>query len=240
MKKILQNAGLTESELRTMSLLCDGSQSAKSMARVMGWSHYVSSNRIMGRIGKKVHLGILQSAPKKSPIRDWRGDGGGLWFCVIAPGKTHDDGELYWYLRPEVREAFLSLGLYVSVSPSGLSQPEFEPRPEGAEIQRLISTHERDPSLRAQCLKIHGHHCKICEINLGSIYGKLGEDFIHVHHLSPLSRGRQPRRTDPNNDLIPVCPNCHSMIHRGGACRSPLEVQSAMKSHNNAPRSRVT
>ena len=48
-------------------------------------------------------------------------------------------------------------------------------------------------------------------------YGSLGDTFIHVHHIQPLSEAGAERDVDPINDLIndlrPVCPNCHSMLH---------------------------
>jgi hypothetical protein len=34
---------------------------------------------------------------------------------------------------------------------------------------------------------------------------------------------------DPVADLRPVCPNCHAVIHLGGACRSIDEVRQHMQ-----------
>ncbi len=45
-------------------------------------------------------------------------------------------------------------------------------------------------------------------------YGQIGEGFIHVHHLKPLSEIGQEYEVDPIEDLRPVCPNCHAMLHR--------------------------
>ncbi len=36
----------------------------------------------------------------------------------------------------------------------------------------------------------------------------MGEGFIHVHHLKPLSEVGYEYRVDPIRDLRPVCPNC--------------------------------
>ena len=41
-----------------------------------------------------------------------------------------------------------------------------------------------------------------------------GEGFIHVHHLKPLAQIGEQYELDPINDLRPVCPNCHAMLHR--------------------------
>ena len=46
------------------------------------------------------------------------------------------------------------------------------------------------------------------------MYGELGKDFIHVHHIVPLNTIGEEYKVDYKNDLIPVCPNCHAMLHR--------------------------
>ena len=42
----------------------------------------------------------------------------------------------------------------------------------------------------------------------------IGTGYIHVHNLKPLSEIKEEYKVDPINDLRPVCPNCHSMIHK--------------------------
>lgn len=37
--------------------------------------------------------------------------------------------------------------------------------------------------------------------------------FIHVHHINQISDIGKEYEVDPIKDLIPVCPNCHAMIH---------------------------
>jgi len=46
------------------------------------------------------------------------------------------------------------------------------------------------------------------------VYGEIGIGFIHVHHLVPISEIGTSYKIDPVKDLIPVCPNCHAMIHK--------------------------
>jgi len=53
-----------------------------------------------------------------------------------------------------------------------------------------------------------------CGFNFEVAYGPLGEDFIHVHHIVPIGTVGAEYSVDPVKDLIPVCPNCHAMIHR--------------------------
>ncbi len=54
----------------------------------------------------------------------------------------------------------------------------------------------------------------ICSFDFEKIYGEVGKDVIHVHHLKPLSTIGEEYKVDPIDDLCPVCPNCHLIIHR--------------------------
>ena len=236
MNSILKNAGLSELERLGVSGLCDGPQSAEGLAALLGLSHLVVANGIVGRAGHKVY----DAAPANSPVRAWHpADWDSGWYHVIAPGwRSEVDGRFYWEIRPEVREAFISLAWYAPLRSQGAMTPTYEPRLEGTEVLRLLSIHERDPILRSACLAIHGHACQVCGCDLGAIYGELGEGFIHVHHIRPLSGDAQPRKTDPRKDMIPVCPNCHAIIHRGGVTRSPEEVRNALKGQQDGAANR--
>ncbi len=44
-------------------------------------------------------------------------------------------------------------------------------------------------------------------------YGEIGRGFIHVHHRKPLALRRAEYKLRPTIDLVPVCPNCHAMLH---------------------------
>jgi len=85
---------------------------------------------------------------------------------------------------------------------------------EGAKQRITINKYERDPRARKKCIKIHGHSCQVCEFDFEKVYGALGKEYIHVHHLIPLKDIGEKYNPDPEKDLIPVCPNCHAMLHR--------------------------
>jgi hypothetical protein len=73
--------------------------------------------------------------------------------------------------------------------------------------------YERKPENRRTALKMHGTICKACEFDFNDFYGEdLAKNFIEVHHINPVSEGLQ--KINPEIDLIPLCSNCHSMIHR--------------------------
>jgi 5-methylcytosine-specific restriction enzyme A len=85
---------------------------------------------------------------------------------------------------------------------------------EGSRKQIRINSYERDRRARLACLKHFGYRCSVCDLLFEQRYGKLGKEFIHVHHLKPFELTNGAYRLDPIRDLRPVCPNCHAMLHR--------------------------
>jgi hypothetical protein len=66
--------------------------------------------------------------------------------------------------------------------------------------------------------------CEICGLSFVEIYPEsLGEDFIEVHHKTPLSQIEKTVKTTLD-DLILVCANCHRMIHRTKDCERNVEL----------------
>jgi len=84
----------------------------------------------------------------------------------------------------------------------------------GARKQVTANRYERDPRARQQFRKHHGFRCAACAIDLESVYGRVGRGFTDVHHRVPLAKIGEEYKVDPIQDLIPVCPNCHAMLHR--------------------------
>ena len=101
---------------------------------------------------------------------------------------------------------------------------------EGKATEVLQTRYERNPQARKTCLAIHGYSCKICDFNFEYFYGEIGKGFIHVHHINPISSmGGEYNIINPKQDLIPVCPNCHSMIHSKKPPFSIEEIQNFRK-----------
>ena len=91
---------------------------------------------------------------------------------------------------------------------------------EGEIIEMHIAKHERNAALRAACI-VHfsAQHagavvCEACGLSFAERYGEIGEGYIEVHHLSPISQTEGTHTVDPTTDLVPLCANCHAMIHR--------------------------
>lgn len=90
----------------------------------------------------------------------------------------------------------------------------YELRTEGNLVNYYGRRYERDPVNRKRAIEIHGLSCVACGFNFEAVYGERGKDFIEVHHIKPLSAIKEEIIIDPKEDLVPVCSNCHRMIHR--------------------------
>ncbi len=98
--------------------------------------------------------------------------------------------------------------------------------PEGAMRNITVNAYERSPQARNACIACYGYRCRVCGVLLEEQYGTVAAEFIHVHHIVPLSSIRAGYKVNPTQDLIPVCPNCHAVIHRTDP---PLTVEKACK-----------
>jgi len=85
---------------------------------------------------------------------------------------------------------------------------------EGASKTISINTYERSANARSKCIEHYGYKCAVCSFDFEAVYGSIGEKYIHIHHKIPLGEIKQEYKLNPIEDLIPVCPNCHAMIHR--------------------------
>lgn len=85
---------------------------------------------------------------------------------------------------------------------------------EGAVKLTQVVSYERDRKARKRCIAAHGLDCAVCGLNFEQRYGELGREFIHVHHRRPISDVGHEYVLDPVQDLVPLCPNCHAMVHR--------------------------
>ncbi|MBY0147745.1 HNH endonuclease [Neobacillus niacini] len=114
-------------------------------------------------------------------------------------------GELHDYIM-----SFFEHGLTEGYYPEEVS----EGLEEGKRKTINVNVYERNPLARKKCMDFYGVQCQICNFNFEEKYGEVGKDFIHVHHIVPLHQIQGDYKVDPIKDLIPVCPNCHAMLHR--------------------------
>ena len=90
--------------------------------------------------------------------------------------------------------------------------------------QKIIrsKTYERSIKLRESAILKYteeGHiKCKVCCFDFEDFYGNFGKGFIEVHHQKPVFMfdDNETEKTikDALENVIPVCSNCHRVIHR--------------------------
>jgi len=95
---------------------------------------------------------------------------------------------------------------------------------EGARRSITVNAFERSPAARSSCIEYHGSVCAICGFDFSVEFGADFQGFIHVHHVVPLAKIGNRYVVNPKSDLLPVCPNCHAVLHYGGKVRTPQEV----------------
>lgn len=89
---------------------------------------------------------------------------------------------------------------------------------EGKLLLKKHLSRERNPKLISEAKKIFikKHNklfCEVCGFNFQEKYGTLGENFIEAHHSKPISEMNEGEKTKLQ-DIVMLCSNCHSMIHR--------------------------
>lgn len=110
---------------------------------------------------------------------------------------------------------------------------QFEPDVEGDPLMVTHLRYERSRRNRAAAIAIHGYDCRGCDANMERIYGPLGVGFIHVHHEVSLAEQGGARAVDPYTGLVPLCPNCHSIVHRRRPPHSIATVRAAFEQQLN-------
>jgi 5-methylcytosine-specific restriction enzyme A len=85
---------------------------------------------------------------------------------------------------------------------------------EGEVHQVILTVRERNPDARRLCIEHYGATCRVCGMDFLATYGEEARGCVQVHHIDPPADSEGEREVDPVNDLNPVCPNCHAVIHR--------------------------
>jgi hypothetical protein len=105
---------------------------------------------------------------------------------------------------------------------------------EGAVRRIEVNRYERDSGARDACIAALGWQCRICGFDFANRYGQVGKEYIHVHHLRPLAEVGDNYVCNPVTDLMPVCPNCHAVLHRRNPPYDPAEVRDMLRQPSNA------
>lgn len=215
---------LTASQLHVLEALLfapNHSASASQLQTILGLAAVVQVNGAIGGVGRKVY-DVLRAHP------------GGLlegeygWWHILATGRQTKDRGFIWTLRQDVVRGLIACGFSSNGHPTPNEVSEPDRLIEGAVRQVTVNAYERNPVARARCIEAHGAACFVCELDFGATYGESAVGYIHVHHLRALASIGEQYEVDPVEDLRPVCPNCHAVIHMADPPHSIEQVKAML------------
>jgi len=104
---------------------------------------------------------------------------------------------------------------------------------EGERSNRETIFFRRNPRLREEAINRHGLRCIACRLDFGERYGSTGAGYIEIHHLKPLSERKDAAAGKPVmtslDDVVPLCANCHRVIHRTQQAISIAELRACLE-----------
>lgn len=180
---------------------------------------------------------IYKFYEKQAPPND---RGGKRYWNVIFDGNkdmmVDQKGHWIWAVRPDLVKAISEVltsthffDKYCSFDNKSNTETDLDAVfSEGNPKIVQSRIYERNPIARRICIGKKGCVCSICGFNFGNTYGSIAEGKIHVHHVVPLSDSNDEHKTDPMSDLIPICPNCHYVIHLKTPSYSPEEIRKLL------------
>ena len=160
------------------------------------------------------------------------------WYRLFIKSQSHQDGPVAVPGEYQTENESTEVVADGPNSPVIHNDADYGPDTEGVEHQMNLTKKERNPKLRKKCIDYYKSlwggriHCICCGFDFGKAYGDIGEDYIEVHHVNPHYAQEGEHMVDPVSELIPLCSNCHSMIHRVpglGACMTLKELKDHYK-----------
>ncbi|MEI8128831.1 MAG: HNH endonuclease [bacterium] len=202
--------------------------------------HHRQVGRNIGEVSKLCYeLGLpLLSAKVMNKNSKIAGEGFFELYKALDPTITGDSQYLFKKELEKIRKCteWHKLTEYLNIKVSGIS---IEPKntnniedsavfPEEVDLAQVhyegslktisVNIYERNPKAKAECIKHYGsdYKCQVCGFKFSDKYGAQFKNKIHIHHIKPLSEIGKEYIVNPETDLIPVCPNCHMILHSKG------------------------
>lgn len=154
-----------------------------------------------------------------------------FWWSLLSSG-AYEGTKFVFTMRPIVVEVIEELNLFTeneSLFPEEVFARKGTFR-EGLAKEVLVNSYERNINARNKAIEHHGLDCKVCGFNFEKVFGEIGKNFIHVHHIVPISEVKEDYEINPSEDLVPVCPNCHAMLHRSNPVMKVEELKKKLSS----------
>ncbi len=179
--------------------------------------------------GKKIKFSFKVNGEELNAQSEWPSGWKDL-SCKITklpiPDIDQDDAE-YIILSEWAQDCFELLFSLLTISDVGESDVAVQT--EGTQTEIRSIRYERNPANRKICLHKKGYICAVCGMNFYDMYGEIGKEYIEVHHTTPVSEMGEGYKLDIGRDLMPLCSNCHSMVHRRKPPYSVSELKRFME-----------
>lgn len=210
----------------------DATATAKELAQKIHPANpapIVAAGRV-GRTGKRIadYCGIVPENYLDGKVER------PAYFTLISEIYQRNKG---WTMRSNLQKALEELNLVEKEKEEIVERLPTETLPfedqelyrEGKVIQVFANRYERNQSARIKCIAHYGHQCSVCGFDFGAVYGDIADGFIHIHHKIQLADIGQEYEIDPISDLIPLCANCHSVVHLAKPALTIEELKRMMK-----------
>ena len=170
---------------------------------------------------------VIQEGGRNSP---WHVTEAGLKHLLK---REPDSPEELEFVRASLQEQGIAAPEVISASLESLAGVVIE---EGRITYRSTRQRLRSHRLReAAIARFREQHegrlfCAICGFDFESTYGDLGKGFIEVHHVEPVREYESIELVLALERVVPLCSNCHRMIHRrSGSVLSLVELRALLQ-----------
>ena len=153
--------------------------------------------------------------------------------CELRQGSQHS--KFVFALDPILANAARAISIETFTHGQMDGSP-FKPDSEGARRTVQHISYERSSKNRAAAIKLHGTKCKVCGFDFNDFYGyDLAVDYIEIHHVKPITEVGGGL-INPETDLVPLCSNCHSMVHKNRDRVMPIDDLREVINYRRLPR----
>lgn len=191
----------------------NSSATAIQLAEALNYKSFHGANRQIGALGEAFYKNSGVEPPT------YIGGEGFAYFYFIGEYKKN----IGWIMWAELKKALENLNLvtgdisqniYTDRLPTEI-MPFEEKRfyEEGKATEVFVNRYERNQKARLECIKHYGNTCQGCGFDFETYYGTTVKVSIQVHHIVGLAEIGKTYKVNPITDLIPLCPNCHSVVH---------------------------
>ncbi len=215
-----------------------------NMVRAMGAADdekkmaFAAFSSTMIRDGAKIDFSINENTYDPSIPKTWPTEWNRVSIRATVMPISMTEDEMPDYRKDTLKWGIVFTGLILSLldivplntadEPEDKTDDTLVGYEEGRKVKLLSNRYERNPINRCICLQNKGYRCSVCGFDFEEQYGEIGKSFIHVHHIIPVSQMGEGYVVDPIKDLVPVCPNCHAMMHRTDPPMSVKELRDCI------------